>query len=115
MLSVIVFVCSFVPVLGSIISTTPIALVALNAGGLNLTLAAVGLVIVIHVVEAYFLNPLIYGKHLKLNPVLTLIILYVAYHVFGLWGMLLGVPVARYFIHDVLGVPYRDRAVEPAL
>ena len=109
MLSVIVFFCSFVPVLGVFISTTPIVLVALNAGGPGLSLAAIGLVIVIHAIEAYLLNPLIYGKHLKLNPVLTLIILYVGYHAFGLWGMLLGVPVARYFIHYVLGVPFRER------
>ena len=109
MLSVIVFVCSFVPVLGVFISTMPIVLVALNAGGFSLSLAAIGLVIIIHAIEAYLLNPMIYGRHLKLNPVLTLIILYVGYHVFGLWGMLLGVPVARYFIHDVLGVPFRDR------
>jgi predicted PurR-regulated permease PerM len=113
MLSVIVFVCSFVPVLGVFISTTPIVLVALNTGGPGLSLAAIGLVIVIHAIEAYVLNPIIYGRHLKLNPVLTLIILYVGYHAFGLWGMLLGVPVARYFIHDVLGVPYRER-VRPA-
>jgi predicted PurR-regulated permease PerM len=110
MLSVIVFVCSFIPVLGVFISTTPIVLVALNAGGPTLSLAAVGMVIAIHAIEAYALNPLIYGRHLKLNPVLTLIILFVAYHAFGLWGMLLGVPVARYFIHDVLGVPFRDQA-----
>ena len=109
MLSVIVFVCSFVPVLGVLISTTPIVLVALNAGGPALSLAAIGLVIVIHAIEAYLLNPLIYGRHLRLNPVLTLIILYVGYHAFGLWGMLLGVPVARYFIHDVFGVPFRER------
>jgi predicted PurR-regulated permease PerM len=109
MLSVIVFFCSFVPVLGVFISTTPIVLVALNAGGPGLSLAAIGLVIVIHAIEAYLLNPIIYGRHLKLNPVLTLIILYVGYHAFGLWGMLLGVPVARYFIHYVLGVPFRER------
>jgi predicted PurR-regulated permease PerM len=116
MLSVIVFVCSFVPVLGVFISTTPIVLVALNSGGLNLSLAAIGLIIVIHALEAYLLNPIIYGRHLKLNPVLTLIILYVGYHAFGFWGMLLGVPVARYFIHDVLGVPFRDnKAPAPAL
>ena len=117
MLSVIVFVCSFVPVLGVLISTTPIVLVALNTGGPVLSLAAIGLVIVIHAIEAYVLNPLIYGRHLKLNPVLTLIILYVGYHAFGFWGMLLGVPVARYFIHDVFGVPFRDRgrpASQPA-
>jgi predicted PurR-regulated permease PerM len=109
MLSVIVFVCSFIPVLGVFISTMPIVLVALNAGGFSLSLAAIGLVIVVHAIESYLLNPMIYSQHLKLNPVLTLIILYVGYHVFGLWGMLLGVPVARYFIHDVLGVPFRDR------
>ncbi|HEU4617500.1 MAG TPA: AI-2E family transporter [Gammaproteobacteria bacterium] len=117
MLSVIVFICSFIPVLGVVISTIPIVLVALNDGGLSLSAAAIGMVVVIHAIEAYVLNPLIYGRHLKLNPVLTLIILYVCYHAFGLWGMLLGVPVARYFIHDVLGVPFRDRggpAVEPA-
>jgi predicted PurR-regulated permease PerM len=108
MLSVIVFACSFLPVIGVFLSTVPIVLVALNAGGLGLSLWAVVLVAVIHAVEAYLLNPLIYGRHMKLNPVLTVIILYVAYHAFGLWGMLLGVPVARYFIHDVLGVPLGD-------
>ena len=110
MLSVIVFVCSFIPVLGVFISTTPIVLVALNAGGPGLSLAAIALVIVIHLIEAYVLNPIIYGRHMRLNPVLTLIILYVGYHAFGLWGMLLGVPVARYFTHDVLGVPFRERS-----
>lgn len=113
MLSVIVFFCSFIPVLGVFISTTPIVLVALNAGGPSLSLAAVGMVIVIHALEAYLLNPMIYGRHLKLNPVFTLIILYVGYHAFGLWGMLLGVPVARYFIHDVLGVSSHDPGEAP--
>lgn len=112
MLSVIVFACSFIPVLGVFISTTPIVLVALNAGGPMLSLAAIGMIIVIHAIEAYLLNPMIYGRHMKLNPVLTLIILYVAYHAFGLWGMLLGVPVTRYFIHDVLGVPFHDRSTQ---
>ncbi len=104
-LSMIVFLCSFIPVLGVFISTTPIVLVALNAGGLNLAVLSVVMVIVVHAVEAYLLNPLIYGRHLKLNPVLVLIILFIGHHAFGVWGMLLGVPVAHYFIHDVFGVP----------
>jgi predicted PurR-regulated permease PerM len=104
MLALVVFVCSFIPVLGVFISTVPIVLVALNAEGLGLALGAIGMVIVIHALEAYLLNPLIYGQHLKLNPVLSLIILFVAYHGFGIWGMLLGVPVARYFLSDVLQV-----------
>jgi predicted PurR-regulated permease PerM len=104
MLALIVFVCSFIPVLGVFISTVPIVLVALNAAGPGLALAAVVMIVVVHAVEAYLLNPLIYGQHLKLNPVLSLIILFVGYHGFGVWGMLLGVPVARYFLSDVLQV-----------
>jgi predicted PurR-regulated permease PerM len=103
-LSLIVFLCSFVPVLGVFISTTPIILVAINNGGVSQALGVVGLVTIIHLIEAYVLNPLIYGKHLKLNPVVVLMILFVGHHAFGLWGMLLGVPVAHYFMHDVLGV-----------
>ncbi len=110
MLSLVVFVTSFIPVLGVFISAVPIILVALNAGGLTLALASVGLIIVIHILGTYLINPWIYGRHLNLNPVLTLIILFVAYHAFGLWGMILAVPVARYFIYDVLGLPLRDSA-----
>ncbi|MFZ9584443.1 MAG: AI-2E family transporter [Pseudohongiellaceae bacterium] len=109
-LGFIVFVCSFIPVLGVFISTTPVVLVALNAGGIGLSLWVVALITLIHVVEAYLLNPLIYGKHLRLNPVLTLVILYVGYHGFGLWGMLLGVPVSRYLLHDGLAVGLRNRS-----
>lgn len=114
MLTLIVFLCSFIPVLGVFISTTPIVLVALNSGGLSLALWVVVMVIVIHAIEAYLLNPIIYGKHLKLNPVLVLMILFVGHHAFGLWGMLLGVPVAYYFIHDVFGVPvWGERRIAP--
>lgn len=104
-LSLIVFLCSFIPVLGVFISTIPIVLVAINSGGLNLAVLSVLMVIVVHAIEAYLLNPMIYGKHLKINPVIVLIILFIGHHAFGVWGMLLGVPVAHYFLHDVFGVP----------
>jgi predicted PurR-regulated permease PerM len=106
MLSVIVFFCSFIPVAGVFISTTPIMLVALNSeGGMTTAILSIVMVMVVHVIEAYGLNPLIYGKHMKINPVLVLIILFLGHHLFGIWGVLLGVPVAHYFIHDVFGVP----------
>jgi predicted PurR-regulated permease PerM len=103
-LSLIVFVCGFIPVLGTFISTVPIALIALNTGGLQLTLGVVLMIVIIHALEAYVLNPLIYGRHFKLNPVIVLIILFVGYHLFGIWGVLLGVPVAQYFMHHVFGI-----------
>jgi predicted PurR-regulated permease PerM len=100
-----------VPVLGVFISTAPAMLVALNSGGYALAIKVVIFVVVIHMIEAYILNPLIYGQHLKLNPVVVLIILYVGHHFFGVWGMLLGVPVAYYFIHYVFQVPEEPVAV----
>jgi predicted PurR-regulated permease PerM len=105
LLSTIVFFFSFIPVLGVFISTTPAVLVALNVGGYKMAALVIIVVTVIHLVEAYILNPLIYGHHLKLNPVIVLIILFVGHHFFGLWGMLLGVPVSYYFLHYVFGVP----------
>jgi predicted PurR-regulated permease PerM len=111
-LSLIVFLCSFIPVLGVFISTTPIVLVTLNSWGVGKALGVIGMVIAIHFVEAYILNPLLYGRHLKLNPALVLIVLYVSYHGFGVWGMVLGVPLTYYLLHDVLGVPLWDEPRE---
>lgn len=111
LLSIIVFFFSFIPVLGVFISTAPAMLVALNYGGYAMAIKVMVFVVVIHMIEAYILNPLIYGQHLKLNPVVVLIILYVGHHFFGVWGMLLGVPVAYYFIHYVFQVPEDPVAV----
>lgn len=105
LLAIVVFFFSFIPVLGVFVSTTPAVLVGINAGGYALGMKVIGFIILVHLVEAYVLNPLIYGQHLKLNPVLVLIILYVGHHFFGMWGMLLGVPVAYYFIHYVFAIP----------
>ena len=50
MLSVIVFFCSFIPVAGVFISTTPIVLVALNSdGGMTTAILAIVMVTVIHI------------------------------------------------------------------
>jgi len=114
MLAVIVFVCGLVPVLGLFVSIMPILLIAINVGGAKLILATLGMIFAIHLIESYLLNPLIYGAEFKFNPVLTLIILFVAYHAFGIWGMLLGLPVARYLIRDVFKIPLEGKAVDGA-
>lgn len=103
-LAVVVFLCSFIPVLGVFISTAPMMVVALGSGDFMQAVWVVVLVTAIHTVEAYVLNPLIYGRALHLNPVMVLIILYVGHHAFGVWGMVLGVPVVHYVIHDVLKI-----------
>jgi predicted PurR-regulated permease PerM len=55
-------------------------------------------ILVIHAIEAYMLNPLIYGRHLRLHPVAVLLILIIAEHLVGVWGLLLGVPIAAFVL-----------------
>ena len=102
LLAVIVFVCSYIPVLGMILSTLPAALLALKVGGMTHVLWLVLGILVIHAVEAYMLNPLIYGRHLRLHPVAVLLILVIAEHLFGVWGLLLGVPIAAFVLKYVV-------------
>ena len=105
LLAMIVFVCSYIPILGMIISTLPAAFLALKVGGLPHVLWLIAAVAIIHAIEAYMLNPLIYGRHLKLHPLAVLIILMVAEHLFGMWGLLLGVPIAAFVVKHVIEGP----------
>lgn len=101
-LTIIVFVCSFVPVLGVIISTIPIGLIALVKGGIWPLIGVIVLILAIHAIETYILNPNIYGVHLRMHPLVVLIVLLVAEHFFGLWGLVLGVPVSVYLLDIVI-------------
>jgi predicted PurR-regulated permease PerM len=104
LLSVIVFLCSFIPIAGVFISTVPICLVALTqeGGSFVLCLGVVVMVVIVHIVEAYVLNPRIYGHHMKLHPLAVLVVLYLGQHLFGLWGLIIGVPLATYLWRHVI-------------
>jgi predicted PurR-regulated permease PerM len=110
-LSSIVFFCSFIPVAGTFISSTPICLLALTTDGVGAMLLAILLICVIHAIETYVLNPQIYGHHMHMNPVLVLIVLTIAGKLFGVWGLLLGIPVVNYFFRHAIRRP-GERLVE---
>jgi predicted PurR-regulated permease PerM len=95
-LSLIVFFCSFIPVAGVFISSAPICLMALQNSGLQGVVLGVALILIVHTIEAYLLNPRIFGDKLKINPVLVLIILTVAGKFAGIWGLLLSLPICTY-------------------
>lgn len=98
LLAIIVFVCSFVPVVGAMVSTVPIGLIALqqDGGGPGLLLQVIAMVLVVHAVEAYILNPYITGDLLRIHPLIVLVLLLVSESLFHVWGLLLGVPLASY-------------------
>jgi predicted PurR-regulated permease PerM len=105
LLSSIVFFAGLIPVWGTFISSIPILLLAFNNGGIALGLKAGGMIVLVHVVEAYILNPRIVSAVFKINPLLTLIILYLGHSLFGMWGVLLGVPTAVYVYRYIILKP----------
>ena len=111
-LTVIVFFCSFFPVIGVFISSMPICLVALQASGLQTMLLSIVLITVIHLIEGYILNPRIYGSYMRINSVIILIILTVGGKLFGLWGLILGVPVCTYIFGHAIRYK-QGTAVDP--
>jgi predicted PurR-regulated permease PerM len=114
LLTTIVFFCSYIPILGMILSTTPAALLAFKVGGFPRVIWLVVAILIIHAIEAYLLNPLIYGRHLRLHPLAVLVILLVAEEVFGVWGLILGVPVAAFILkYGIEGEDVAKPAVKP--
>ncbi len=103
-LSSVVFICSFVPVAGVFISTLPICLEALTSNGFGAVIGVAVMVTIVHMLEAYVFNPMIMGHHLKLNPVLVLVVLVIGHELFGIWGLLLGVPAVTYVLSYAIKV-----------
>ena len=112
LLSVIVFVFSFVPVVGVILSAIPIAMMAIvqSNGSLALALWALGAVLLVHLIEATVLSPRIVGKMLHLHPVLGIVVLGIAQQFFGIWGLLLAYPVTVFLIFRSAGAERRENS-----
>ena len=90
---------SLVPIFGTIISSVPIVLIALVSSGdgalaFGPAIAVLGWIVVIHLIEANFLNPKIIGDSAHIHPVIVIFALLAGEHVYGLTGALLAVPVA---------------------
>jgi predicted PurR-regulated permease PerM len=96
LLSAIVFLCGFIPILGTFLSSIPILIFGIQVGGLSLALNLIILIAVIHAFEAYILNPNITANVLRIHPLLVLTFLLIGERFFGIWGMVLGVPIGCY-------------------
>lgn len=110
-LSTVVFFGSFIPVAGVFLSSVPICLEALSTEGVQLMVLCIVMILVIHFVEAYFLNPKIFGHHLHMNAVLVLIVLTIGGKLFGVWGLVLGLPIVNYIFRHA--IRYKPKPGQP--
>ncbi len=95
-LAILAAICDVIPVVGIIIATAPAALLALSVSPVA-SAAVVGLYVVYHVFETYFIVPRVYGNSLRLSTLSVLLALIVGGTLQGILGAVLVLPlVAAY-------------------
>ncbi|HEY2420098.1 MAG TPA: AI-2E family transporter [Neobacillus sp.] len=102
-LSIMIFLLGLIPVAGVIISLIPLAVIAYSIGGLIKVLYIGIAILIIHGIEAYILNPNLMSSKTNLPVFYTFIVLIFSEHFFGIWGLIVGIPVFV-FLLDVLEV-----------
>ncbi|MBX7558234.1 AI-2E family transporter, partial [Streptomyces sp. tea 10] len=68
-IGVLVFLASFIPIVGAVVTGAVAVLVALVAIGPGIALAMLGVVLLVQQVESNVLQPLVMGKAVALHPV----------------------------------------------
>lgn len=94
LMGVILFFCGLVPFLGALVPLAPICFIAFAEGGFSLFIKCVAFIAVERIFVGYVVEPKIFGSRFHMNSVFVLVILLVGYKIAGLWGVVLGLPVA---------------------
>jgi predicted PurR-regulated permease PerM len=102
-LSIMIFFLGLIPVAGVIISLIPLVIIGYSIGGSMTVLYVFIAIMIIHAIEAYILNPNLMSSKTNLPVFYTFLVLIFSEHFFGVWGLIIGIPVFV-FILDVLEV-----------
>jgi predicted PurR-regulated permease PerM len=92
--AVLTFVGAFLPIVGAVVSGVIASLVALVSGGPTAALIVAGVALVVQQFDNDLLAPVIYGRMIRLHPVVILLALTAGGTLGGVAGAFLAVPVA---------------------
>jgi predicted PurR-regulated permease PerM len=106
-LGVMIFILGLIPVAGVFISLIPLSIFAYTIGGFKYIIYIIVLIAILHSIESYVLNPKLMSDKTNLPIFFTFLILIISNHFFGIWGLLVGIPVFV-FILDILEVDISD-------
>lgn len=110
-LGFMIFILGLIPVAGVIISLIPLCIIAFNIGGLIKIIEVIIMILVLHSLETYILNPKLMSSKTKLPVFLVFIILLFSEHYLGVWGLLFGIPLFMFFL-DVLEINVRETSAK---
>lgn len=102
-LAIMIFVLSLIPVAGVIVSIFPLAILGYSVGGYRYVIYILVMIVVVHTLEAYVLNPKFMSSRTELPIFYTFVVLLAGEQLFGVWGLIVGVPIFTFFL-DILGV-----------
>ena len=91
---VVAAILNLVPYVGSLVTAAATALVGfLQFGSLNMALAVGGISLVIHTIIGNLITPWLTSRASRMNPVAVFVGLLAWGWLWGVWGLLLGVPI----------------------
>ncbi|WP_089206335.1 AI-2E family transporter [Streptosporangium subroseum] len=96
-LAVLIFMASFIPIVGIIIAGSVATLVTLGAKGPIYALIFLGILLVEQQLENHVLQPLIVGRAVRFHPLAIILVLAVGGILAGIAGAVVAVPVAAVF------------------
>ncbi|MFS0690206.1 AI-2E family transporter [Sporosarcina sp. 179-K 8C2 HS] len=106
-LAIMIFFLGLIPVAGVIISLVPLTIIGFTIGGILTVVYLLIAIMVIHAVEAYILNPKLMSSKTDLPVFYTFIVLIFSQNFFGVWGLIIGIPVFV-FLLDILDVTDKE-------
>lgn len=93
-LAFLVFLLSFIPLVGATVAGVLAALVALVSNGPIEALLVIGVVVLVNQLEGNFLQPVLMGRSLSLHPLVIMLALTAGTITAGILGAVLSVPLA---------------------
>ncbi|BAQ11823.1 membrane protein [Bacillus sp. OxB-1] len=113
-LAIMIFFLGLIPVAGVIISLIPLTIIGFTIGGFLTVTYLLIAIMVIHAIEAYILNPKLMSSKTDLPVFYTFIVLIFSQNFFGVWGLIIGIPVFV-FLLDILDVTDKEPVQTPLI
>lgn len=113
-LAVLVFVGSFVPIVGAFVTGSIAVLVALVDQGLMTAVLMLAVILLVQQIEGNLLQPLLMSNAVSLHPVAVLLAVAAGTFLFGIPGALFSVPVVAFVNTSVLYLHGYDKFPELA-
>lgn len=113
-IGILVFVASFVPVVGALVSGAVAVLVALVAKGPVVAIIMLGVVIGVQQLEAHVLQPFLMGRAVRVHPLAVILSIAAGVVIAGIVGALVAVPTAAVLNTIVSHLAGNDVDPEPA-